>query len=227
MATYIPGLVISVIDEQLICSDGVYGRTMDIPCPDGGLALLDGDFWCSPVVDNGLWLGVKFSQGGASQTVGPTVQSFQVVRVSDRLSGNAYYVRGNSTQFINSCAVCCGNAPISLPTDLPHIAPCQTLCDQLSAGNYGGVWAIPDLPAGFGYYPTIYFNNTKTTQSPIAGFSTITALLAWLNGNYGNIGTWSVSADNRTLFVIQNPGPGTDTVCLMIVAVNASGGSPF
>ncbi len=232
MSSYVTGLVIQKNNlEQYICEDFQIGQYQMVPCPQGNLSQLVSDVWCVPVVDSGLFLGVKFEPGGYAQTVGPTAQSFQCVRVDDDNSSDVWFVRGNSQQFIAACDACCGNTGPTLPTNTPPIAPCQDIYGDgagVTTSGCTGVFSLPSLAAGFGYLPTVYFNNVLLTVSPnAAGYTSVSSLLAYLNSVASSAGTWTASSDNITLIVTPVTGAGFGTVCAKVIAVNASGGSPF
>jgi hypothetical protein len=61
-----------------------------------------------------------------------------------------------------------------------------------------------------------------------AGYSTVVALLAFLNANWTNVGspnstiTWTVTADNLTLLGEESSGVGIDVFCGAVVAINPS-----
>jgi hypothetical protein len=232
MASYVSGLVIRKNNlEDYVFDDFRVGQIMPVPCPEGNLSQFVEDIWAVPVVDNGLFSGFKMQPGQANGTCQPSAQSFQCVRVSDNTSSDNYYVRGNSTQFFASCEVCCGNAPIPLPTNLPYFAPCQVY-SLVGAGITGvgcsPVFALPTLAAGFGYFPTVYLDEVLLTVAPAtAGYTSVTSLLAYLNSVASSVGVWAVSSDNITITVTPPAGTTVHTVCFSAIGVNASGGSPF
>lgn len=235
---YIPVVVIQYNNQVYFCDGGIYyGSLQQVPCPASNQVKYDGDFWAVPVVNFDLVSGFTFVPRSLNSTSPPTVQSFETFRLIE-VNGdgaNYWYVLGTSADWTASCAVCCSDAAIPMPTDLPILAPEQVMCilpvvNGVQGTKYFSVWGLPTLPGGaFGYVPVGYYNNVKLPAGTTGGYATTTELLAFLNGNaeWSAIGTWTVSSDNITLTVTQNSGTGYDILALIVLAENASGGSPF
>lgn len=234
-ATFIPALVIKHNNDVYMNTDTLsVGTIMDIPTPGSG-AVIDGDFWAVPITDD-VVSGFNFIPTSADSTDAPTAQSFHVFRLVNRFGNDSWYVRGTTTAAEggspSSCgyiqaaadAECCSETPCSLPTDVPVIAPCQTLCEWDADSKYFGIFALPTLTGNSRYYPYGYYNNVLLTAGTSTGYATPTTLLSFLNsGTWGAIGTWSyVDEDETQLKVTLAAGDGTDVICVAIVTVNPS-----
>lgn len=238
MASYITALAIQKNNSVYLSDASAYksstdiitsgiGVTMEVPCPDSSSGgVIDGDYWAKPVND-GVVAGftyIPYNLGDPTAEA-PDAQSFAVTRISSRFSSDDWYILGTSREYINSCAACCDTSPAVLmptATDLPLEAGCQTLCQQDTDGNYFGVVGLPTLVGGVyvKYYPFGYFNDEALTSASVSGYTSTGTLLTFLNDNWSSVGTWSVS--NGVLIVTQTDGPGTDVLCVQVVAINPS-----
>lgn len=237
MASYITALVIQKNNSVFVSDASVYkdstdiitsgiGVTMEIPCPDSSSGgVIDGDFWAKPV-NEGVVAGFTFVpyNVGDPNASAPDIQSFAVVKISSRFSRDDWYALGTSTDYINSCAACCDTSPAVLmpdATDLPNEAPCQTLCQQDTDGDYFAILGLPTLDGTHPrYYPYGYFNDVALTAGSASGYASTGTLLTFLNASWTEVGTWSVS--NGVLIATQTDGDGTDVLCAAVVAINPS-----
>lgn len=244
MASYITALVIQKNSSVFISENGIsaeksgseevttgLGAQMEIPCPDSsGGGVIDGDFWAVPV-NEGLPAGFNYqgyNLADASATA-PTPSSFAVVKISSRLSSDSWYVLGTSADYIASCAVCCGDSPVPMPTDddLPLQPGCQLMC-QYNNGTDQQYFATLGLPALTGnkrYFPYGYFNGEALPAASASGYATVAALLTFLNTavtGWAAVGTWTATVDELTLIATQTDGPGTDELCAAVAAINPS-----
>ncbi len=235
-ATSIPALVIKHNNDVFENTDTLTaGVIMDIPTQGAG-AIVDGDFWAVPITD-GVVSGFNFIPTSAVDTNAPTSQSFHVFRLASRFGNDSWYVRGTTTSaasgspsecgYIQAAAdaECCSATPCSLPTDIPVLAPCQTMCEFDSNGKYFAQFALPTLTGNLRYFPYGYFNGTLGDAGSATGYVSPTTLLSFLNsGSWGAIGTWTYadSPTNTILKVTQSAGAGSDTICLVVTTVNPS-----
>ena len=233
---YIPALVIQHDAEIYISDSGVVGLTELIPTPSSGGGV-DYDYWATPVNNFGIiGNGFKYTPTTAANNTPPTPQSFHVVRIIFTVgyqNSTAWYALGTSTQYVAASEQVEGTViaspPAIMPTasSLPNFAPCQLFCTQnATTGLYQGNVGLPTLAAGQTYHPVGYFDGIAFTSASGAGYSSVSALLTFLNTNWTNVGspaialTWTATSDNLTLiFTANNVATGTDTIC---VAVNAA-----
>lgn len=232
-STYIPGLVIKHNNDVYLTPDLLVGIIDDIPTPGAG-GVPDGNFWAVPINNYGVVTGFNFEPTSASSTAAPTTQSFHVFRLTTRFGNDVWYVRGSTTTntgaspdeagYIQASqdAECCDGTPAVLPTDVPDLAPCQEMCEWNAAGLYFAIFQLPQLTGTTPrYYPYGSFNGVALTAATATGYATSGTLLTFLNsGAWGAIGTWTYA--NGSLQVTQAAGPGTDVICVNIIAINPS-----
>lgn len=213
------------------------GVTDTVKCPAQG-AIIDGDYWAEPVNDT-IITGFKYHPYNlASETADPkkpNAQSFAVVRIINKYNTDVWWVLGKSSEYLASCAPCCGDAPVAMPTTLPTIEPCQNMCKWDANKKYFGMTALPVLTGNKRYYAYGHFNGSLLPVLTATGYTSIASLLAALNtattgagtaaspyaGGWAVVGTWSNPAGNA-LKVTQTSGPGTDALCVQVIAVDPS-----
>ena len=192
----------------------------DIPTP--GLvntgARIDGDYWAVPVTSDGVVSGFVFRIAA----VKPDPQAIACFRLSKErpFGDDIYYILGTVAQYVTASN---GGAALPLVAPGAPIASCQKLCNQNVNGLYFGMTGIPTVDATFtNLYAYGLFNGVALPALAAAGYANAAALLTAIQGNttWNAIGTWSLSADNKTLIVTQAAGPGTDTLCIEVRAVN-------
>lgn len=231
-ATFIPALVIKHNNDVYLTPDLVVGVTQSIPTPGSG-GVPDGDFWAVPITDYGVVTGFNYKPTSPTSTDAPTDQSFHVFRLTTRLGNDVWYVRGTTTTNTSASpdepgyieasqdAECCEADPVTLPTDVPDLAGCQEMCEFDADGNYFAVFQLPQLTGTTPrYFPYGSFNGTALTAASATGYATSDTLLTFLNASWSNVGTWTFA--NGVLKVTQTDGPGTDVLCVNIIAINPS-----
>lgn len=235
-ATFIPALVIKHNNDVYMNTDTLTaGVTMSIPTPGAG-GVIDGDFWAEPITDD-VVSGFNYIPCAPTDTVAPTSQSFHVFRLVSRFGNDSWYVRGKTTGVDNGSpasvgyiqasqdAECCADVPRVLPTDIPVLAPCQTMCEFDTDSKYFGEFGLPVLTGNLRYYPYGYFNGTLLTAASATGYATKDTLLSFLNsGTWGAIGTWTYATGTgaNSLKVTLAGGDGSDVACISIITVNPS-----
>lgn len=213
-------------NTEVYLNDGVTpGQTVRVPTPSlGGFAF--GDYWAVPVND-GVLSGFNYQSTAPDSTDAPDVQAFHVVRIQDTNSNDVWWLFGTSTQYYvaSNTVECCGDSSPNgvMPTNVPAIAPCQVICLDAN-GVAMAVLGIPGvLGAGETYYPFGYFNGVRLAQSAPAGYATVVALVAFLNGNWrtGALNnTWVASADGLTVRnTLDGTATGADVLCAAIVKI--------
>lgn len=227
----IPCFVIQMNNEQFISDNGVIGRVDNVPCRASNVDQIL--YWCSPISDAGIFTGVQFRLATGDNLAQPTYNSFYVQRIRDKVGlnkNNTWWVYVNTNNdFKNSCNTCCGAAAIPMPgvsgNFNPVFPPCQTLCAENNSDQLEGVFGIPTLPAGDGYYPYGSYDNVQLPQAPTS-YATLEALLTFLNTNWTNHGSpnttfvWSVSGDGLTLIALG--GIAGHELCVQISAISPS-----
>lgn len=237
-ATFIPALVIKHNNVVFMNTDTLTaGTIMSIPTPGSG-AVIDGDFWAVPINDN-VVSGFNYIPCAATDTVAPSPQSFHVFKLTNRFGNDVWVVRGKTTDLagggspstgfgyiqVAQDAECCSATPRTLPTDIPVIAACQTLCNWDVNNKYFGEFGLPALVGNSRYYAYGYYNGTLLTAGTATGYATKDLLLAFLNsGAWGAIGTWTydAAANGNSLKVTLAGGTGIDKICMSVIAVNPS-----
>lgn len=213
-------------DTTVYLNDGVTpGQTVSVPTPSLG-GYVEGDYWAVPVND-GVFSGFNYSYTTPNSTDAPDIQAFHVVRVQSTQSNEVWWLFGTSTQYYvaSNTVECCGDSSPNgvMPTNVPAIAPCQTICLD-SDGVATAVLGVPGAISGAQrYYPFGYFNGVALAHSSPTGYATVTALLAFLNGNWRTgalTNTWVASSDNLTISnTLDNTATGEDVLCAAIVVI--------
>lgn len=229
-ATFIPALVIKHNNDVYLTPELVVGVSLPIPTPGSG-GVIDGDYWAVPISDNGIVTGFNFEPTTPDNIDFPTEQSFHVFRLITRFGNDVWYVRGSTTfdgespanpGYIQAAqdAECCAADPVSLPTDVPELFPCQTACEFDADNNYFFVLQTPTLQAGQNWVGNGYLNGEVL---PEITANTVGALETALDGNWTGVGSpavtiaWQVLPTGQIIGTIAD-GDGTDTLCSKIVA---------
>jgi len=208
-------------NQQFITDDEVIGQVLEVPCRN---ALIDDvPYWAVPVKDAGIFTVLDYILATGDDTAPPTYDSFLVVRVRDKLSGNVWWVYGTKTDFITSCSTCCDSPAIPMPgtsgSFAIRIQPCQDVCIQNAQGGFVTYWGLPNLLAGQRYFPFGSYNNAPFFPGAGNGYATVAALLSFLNLRWTPF-VWTASPDNLTLF--GTGGNLGDSVCVTIIALTPS-----
>lgn len=218
--------VIQLNNTQFIEGWSIIGRMLGVPCKNDFID--DPQYWAVPIKDEGILTFIEYIPVAASPNP-PTVDSFEVFRVRDKLSGYTWWIYGSAANFDNSCATCCGGSPVAMPVPAGsqiNIAPCSKICATNAAGNLESVFGLPQLIGGEVYFPIGVYNNQQLPASGGAGYATITLLLAFLNASWTNVGSpvahfvWTASADGLTL--IATGGFDGDYLCVGIMTIGPS-----
>lgn len=227
---YTPALVIQKDTYILNNSNGTFGQIQLIPTPMSG-GMVDGDYWATPVTDNGI-VGTGFTytpaQPGDVLATAPDIQSFHVVRIIMQTNqsniSTTWWVVGNSSQYILSAAdaeVGHASPPVLMPQTLAAFVPSQTLCLQDANGAYFAVLGAPTLGAG-AYFVKGYLNGVALPAASPSGYATADLLLTFLNTattGWAAVGTWTKTADNLTFIATQTSGSGTDVLSAAITII--------
>lgn len=234
-STFISALVVETNNSVLFNPDGTLGQIQAIPTPGAG-GSIDGDFWAVPVTEGVVGTGFNYVPTTPNDTTKPDAQAFHVVRISSNASANWWYIVGVSTNGTNGYieasndAECCAADPAQMPTDVPNLAGCQFICSTDSNGNYVAYFGLPTLQGSLTrYFPYGYLNGEALTEASAAGYSTLNALIAFLNSNW-NVGggspaasiSWSFTPDGLTLIATETNGTGEDYICAQVIAINPS-----
>jgi hypothetical protein len=199
---------------------------LGVPCKNDFID--DPDYWMVPIEDSGIFTVLQPIPIADSPSA-PTVDSFPVFRVRDKLSGYTWWIYGTHSDFDQSCATCCGGSPVAMPVPPGgqiNVAPCNQICETNSAGQYITVAALPQVIAGDVYFPYGSYNNVALPAAAGGGYSSISALLAFLNASWTNVGSpvatfvWTLSADQMTL--TATGGFSGDELCFVVASVGPS-----
>lgn len=235
----IPAIVIQKNNTDFIGNSGVtvqksggseitvgLGLSTVIPTPNDG-GVIDADYWATPVGE-GILTSFKYTPYNPNDpitSVKPNLQSFAVCRIINRFASDDWYIVGTVAQYITASG---GGA--ALPTTITTLfAGYQVLCQFDENSKYFAVFALPTLVGNQRYFPYGYFfpsgslsNGAALAAGANTGYLTPGTLLTFLNANWNNVGTWTLSADNQTLRVEQTAGDGNDIIAAQIVAINPS-----
>lgn len=217
----IPCYVVQMNNQVFITDDQIVGQILEVPCRN---ALIDDkEYWAVPVKDFGIFTTLDYILALNDNAARPTFDSFKVVRVRDKLSGNTWWIYGTKSDFITSCSTCCDSPAIPMPGTATgfaiRIEPCDVLCIQNDNGDYYSVWGLPVLNAGQTYFPFGSHNNQPFFPGSASGYASVAALLIFLNTKWTPF-VWTASSDNLTLFATG--GAQSDTLCVTIVPLTPS-----
>lgn len=240
-ATSIPALVIKHNNDVYLNEDLDVGVIMSIPTQGSG-GVPDGDFWAVPNNDHGVIDGFHYVPTTPNSTDAPSAQSFHVFRLTNRFGNDVWYALGSTTDSAGSGsplsygyieaaqdAECCIEDARTLPiSGVPALAPCQELCHWDADENYFGIFGLPSLPAGWNYFAYGYFNDVEMAALSPAGYSTTGTLITAMNSTWEATvgGTFALTDTSPGVDLIikltQTDGPGTDNICINIIAINPS-----
>jgi len=217
----IPCYVVQMNNQVFITDDEIVGQILEVPCRN---ALIDDvEYWAVPVKDYGVFTTLDYILAVGENAAAPTFDSFLVVRVRDKLSGNTWWVYGTKDDFIASCSTCCDSPAIPMPGTqdgfVIRIQPCEILCLQNDLGAFYSRWGLPSLAAGQRYFPFGSYNNLPLFPGAATGYATVAALLAFLNTRWTPF-VWTASADNLTL--TATGGSEGSSLCVTIIALTPS-----
>lgn len=220
----VPCFVIQLNQQQFITDDNILGQVLNVPCRDSFVDEVL--YWGVPVKDEGMFTAIQWILATGTNAAQPTFDSFLVQRIRDKLSNFTWWVYVlTKNDFKNSCNSCGCDDFIPMPgitgNFLPQIAPCQKLCAiQNDSGAYGAIFGLPTLPAGEVYFPFGSYNNVSLFAASGSGYASISALLAFMNLHWTNIGSpnvtfvWTASGDGLTL--TATGGNIYDNLCVVV-----------
>ena len=221
----IPALVISYNNNLFLDpnnSELITGKVLYVPCRN--LEFDNEDMWAIPVKDAGVFTGCEFQLKNGIFLNQPTFDSFTVFQIKDKLADEQWIIYGTRTDFINSCATCCGASAVPMPGISPafgeRIAPCELMDLTNDSEQPYMLFGLPSLQGSERYYPVGSRNNVGYTQASANGYSSISDLLTFLNANFTPY-TWTVSADNLTL--TATGGSIGDSLCISVIGITPSG----
>lgn len=224
----ISGPVIQLNNDAYL-QDGQYSpRNLNgIPCGDN--ALVDTiNHWAIPIQDYGICTNFFFQPATGDYPPGtpPTPDSLLVLRVRDKYLPNwNFWVICTIDEYYASCAVCCTDDPILLPTPiLPIIIPCQKLCEATNAdGDYFVTFAAP--PLGAGQHFQVYGQLNEEVLDPFEA-TDLNDLISKLNSNFDGGSPapdieWT-RVDSTIIGTFQDGEGADDSFCLLINAIESS-----
>mgnify|MGYP001561724059 CR=1 FL=1 len=225
MASYITGFVLNKTDINFVNTDGSVGSIQKIPTPEGG-GVIDGDNWAIPV-NYGVYSGWIFQPYNLNNTI-ENVQplySVAVTKISSNISSDWYYVLGTSAQYVAAA-----DGGTALPVVWPYIVHdkqelpvCQQISSQDVNGKYFASFALPTLAGNdYKYFPFGFLNGVALTTASSSGYTTLAALLTFLNTSWPSVGTWTSPDSDQIVIATQTSGTGTDVFCGGILAINPS-----
>lgn len=220
--------VVQLKNTQFIKNGAIVPQYLEVPCRATHVDV--GQYWATPTKDNGIftgwWYQPAFTETGDA-IAQPSFDSFQVLRVRDKMSDYTWWLKATLAQYTNACNTCCGGDYAPITYTVPVIAPCQQICDAINqAGNYFVVFAAPTLGVGQNYVVNGAFNNVKVNQFTA---STLNNLVTALNANFNNVGdsspgigiTWTANGNSIIGTLAGGQGNGS-SLCLNIAAADTS-----
>jgi hypothetical protein len=224
----IPCLVLQRNNTTFKTGENVVGQINMVPCRNVDIKEIP--FWMVPVKDSGIFTTLEPILAAAPNANQPTYDSVLATRIVDKQNEVTWhvYTPGGYTDFINACATCCSSPPIPMPGTVDGfslaIIPYQTLCEVMNAnGQFVTYFGIPSLAPGQNYFPAGAYNNKLFTAAPLGGFSTIAAMLTFMNANY-NPGSppivWTATTDGLT--IVATGGNLKDELGVTITATPTS-----
>ncbi len=218
----IPAHVIQLNNSQFIEDGAIVPQVLEVPCQQTHIDL--STYWAIPTKDNGIFTGWQY-QPTLTETgkdiPKPTYDSFEVLRIRDKISGYTWWLGNSMTQYTENCNACCDGDTTPLTFDPPIIAPCQNICDATNDdGNYYVVFAAPTLGDSEQYVVNGAFDNVN-----IAEFTStdLDDLITDLNANFTNVGDASPpysivwTRDGNTIIGTIQGGFGLNSsLCLVI-----------
>ena len=219
MADYISGIVLQGRDNDIFEKKGVYGLLQEIATTSNG-GYPSGDFLAVPTTGYGVTTSFTFipydiNDSAAAYIVAKenagAIPCVRVIQTSAGVTANWWMVVGTSTQYIAGA--------FTTQTPIANVPNVYNVVDVNSGGDFFVTLGIPTLGGGQKFYINGYLNGVALTSGS-AGFSSVAALLAFLNTGGGNtwenVGIWSTpeipvgSGSYTTLTATQGSGHGAN-----------------
>lgn len=201
--------------------DVIVGKVMQVPCRD--IRYDYQDMWAIPQKDSGIFTGCTFELKSGEYLSKPTFDSFTVFRIQDKLTNDYWIIYGTRDDLTTSCDTCCDESAIPMPhvdsEIIIRIATTEVLDIENESGNPYMTFGIPSLGVGQRYFPYGSLNNVAYAPASSSGYSTITALLSFLNSTYTPF-VWTKTSDDMTL--IATGGSNGDLLGLNVFALMPS-----
>lgn len=180
--------------------DVIVGKVMQVPCRD--IRYDYKEMWAIPIKDSGIFTGCDFQLKAGKYLAQPSFDSFTVFRIEDKFTIDYWIIYGTKDDLTTSCNTCCGDDTIPMPhvddEIIVRIAPTEVIDLTDTNGNPYMQFGIPTLGIGERYFPYGSLNNVALPPASSSGYTTVTALLTFLNTNWTGF-TWTATSDNITL----------------------------
>lgn len=192
-------------NNVLLAGDEV-GLTGQVPTPDGG-GVNQGDFWVTPVNDQGAVTGLNFTPYNVNSGLPAKPKPYSLAATKIRVQGayanqDYFFVLGTSTQW----------AAATLPTSSslvywPTSQEAHALTDSngiVDTNDFKFILGIPTLDGSphKKLFPKGWYNGTALTAAAGAGYSNITTLLVFLNANWTTPSitvSWTAAPNNTAV----------------------------
>lgn len=164
-------------------------QVLAVPCGDDAVGI-DGEYWATPVKDNGVFRGYIPRKAVAA----PTYDSFKIVKIYDKQSGNTYWVVGSLDEYL---ALCAADTPVA--TVVPIVIPEIPICVE-TGGTTEVRFTLPPIVApNDAYKYSLAVDGVRLENSQDgggAGYANAAAIVVHLIANHAAVGTWtSVGTD--------------------------------
>lgn len=236
-AAFFSATIIKHNNTTFVDEDGVVGRTGLIPTPGAGGAP-HGDFWAVPITDYGVWShAFNYEPCAPGDETPPQLDAFHVFRLVNEngLAGkDIWMVRGRTTiagtgspaeygyAQVAADYECCDATPSALPTSIPTINACQTLCEYNEDSLYFAIWQLPALSGNLRYLAYGRFNGVALSSLTATGYTSGALLATAMTSAWGATVGGTFTFANNALRLIQTAGDGDDVICVTIGTVNPS-----
>jgi hypothetical protein len=164
------------------------GKTMGINC--GTDVDVVGEHWATPAVEGGVFRGWR--TGTLATADQPTPDSFKVLKLRDKISGDMIIVVGTLEDYNASCEDG-GTTPMPDSDSIPEPILAYTPCDVDGDGDYEYDFPVPTIPGGSEIKAFVSVDDEQAVAPPAGGHASLAAVVTWLNTNYSEGGafTWS------------------------------------
>lgn len=148
-----------------------------------------GEFWATPVKDGWIMRGYKYTTTIGTVSA-PTVDSFKVTKVEDRLNGTTYVLVADQSAIEGA-----SDGDTLAPNTVPVIIPDGYVCVN-TAGNYVWTWQAPTKTGSQEYKANVLVDGVQAVAPLSTGHASVAAMVTWLNSNYSSAGTWTNPSGN-------------------------------
>lgn len=206
-------------NNVLLAGDEV-GLTGQIPTSDGG-GTNEGDYWVTPINDNDVVTGLRFDPYNVLSGLPAKPKPYSLAACKIRFQGvgvfvgkpDYWFVLGTTTQWA-AASLPTSSSLVYWPTSQYAEPLTNSTTGIITSGSFKFTLGIPTLDGSphLHFFPKGWYNGTALTAASGTGYTTLTALLVFLNASWATFGspsitvTWTASPNNTSVI-----GTFTDT----------------